>query len=435
MHRTSRPSKEGGDTTYNIISRMHAGSAYWIENDGGVGPELGPGGGGGGGGERGGGRKALSAAGGERTPFVALPDMDLSGSCSPILCVGCSEHPKGEDRGRGRTTSGRRRRIRTRPVTAAAVKVVVKGGDGDCDDDDDSDDGRPDGGRSGGEEEEGEEYDYVPGAADDEESWSRGLTPTLFWDNVDRLLNRRTYDDDYSSDRCKGDDKCRDDGHGNDDRDADEEGARRSGSGRTARADATDRVADEIAAGAGGEDEERYRGGGEGGGRDARGEEVEERRSSSSSTMTMTTSAGEGEGGGGRPDDPDDGGGVERPLPPGGKQRRAPGPATAATATTKRPLPPDGCNEIGTTGIFVGTRRSGRPPDCWDLYDAVLNVTAVEYDGMATLSRGGGGGAVERGGAGRRLYLQMPVKEGKRDRGELERWMAVGLAFVLMNAI
>jgi Rit1 N-terminal domain/Rit1 DUSP-like domain len=31
-------------------------------------------------------------------------------------------------------------------------------------------------------------YDYVPGAGDDEESWAKGLTPTLMWDNIEELL-------------------------------------------------------------------------------------------------------------------------------------------------------------------------------------------------------------------------------------------------------
>lgn len=32
------------------------------------------------------------------------------------------------------------------------------------------------------------EYEYLQGAADDEESWARGLSPTVFWNNVDELL-------------------------------------------------------------------------------------------------------------------------------------------------------------------------------------------------------------------------------------------------------
>ena len=34
----------------------------------------------------------------------------------------------------------------------------------------------------------GRAFEYVPGAADDQESWARGLTPSLMWDNLDTLL-------------------------------------------------------------------------------------------------------------------------------------------------------------------------------------------------------------------------------------------------------
>lgn len=32
-------------------------------------------------------------------------------------------------------------------------------------------------------------WNYIPGAGDDEESWARGLTPTLFWKNAIDLIN------------------------------------------------------------------------------------------------------------------------------------------------------------------------------------------------------------------------------------------------------
>jgi tRNA A64-2'-O-ribosylphosphate transferase len=78
-------------------------------------------------------------------------------------------------------------------------------------------------------------------------------------------------------------------------------------------------------------------------------------------------------------------------------------------------------DEIGTTGIFIGTRRAGRPPDCWEDFDVVLAVTELEYDGMKEHIPDG------------KYYLQLPVEEGKRDRTELERWMAVAIAFVALN--
>jgi tRNA A64-2'-O-ribosylphosphate transferase len=79
------------------------------------------------------------------------------------------------------------------------------------------------------------------------------------------------------------------------------------------------------------------------------------------------------------------------------------------------------CDAIGATGIFIGTRRVGRPPDCWNDFDVVLAVTELEYDEMKENVPDG------------KYYLQLPVEEGKRDRTELERWMAVGIAFVALN--
>lgn len=78
---------------------------------------------------------------------------------------------------------------------------------------------------------------------------------------------------------------------------------------------------------------------------------------------------------------------------------------------------------IGETGIFLGSRRSGRPPECWQLFDAILNVTTTEYPELCSKSKLPFG----------KFYLQMPVEEGKRDRSELERFLALGLVFMLYH--
>ena len=67
---------------------------------------------------------------------------------------------------------------------------------------------------------------------------------------------------------------------------------------------------------------------------------------------------------------------------------------------------------VGSTGLAVGRRRAGRPPGCWAAFDAVVNVTLDEYEGM--------------GGAG---YLQVPVAEGKKDRRGLEAGLPGALRF------
>ena len=75
---------------------------------------------------------------------------------------------------------------------------------------------------------------------------------------------------------------------------------------------------------------------------------------------------------------------------------------------------------IGKTGISIGTRRAGKPPECWECFDAILNVSMLEYDGLTSDTRM----------PTPQFYLQLPVEEGKRDKTELERWLAVGITFI-----
>jgi tRNA A64-2'-O-ribosylphosphate transferase len=81
-------------------------------------------------------------------------------------------------------------------------------------------------------------------------------------------------------------------------------------------------------------------------------------------------------------------------------------------------------NALGSMNVYVGSRRAGRPPECWQVFDAVLNVTGQEYESLANKS-----GIPENN-----YYLQLPVEEGKRDKHELERWLAVGIVFVVHHA-
>jgi tRNA A64-2'-O-ribosylphosphate transferase len=76
---------------------------------------------------------------------------------------------------------------------------------------------------------------------------------------------------------------------------------------------------------------------------------------------------------------------------------------------------------LGELQLSIGSRRSARPPDCWEQFDAILNVTDTEYSDMAVINE-------------TQFYLQLPVPEGKRDRSELERWLAVGIVFCTVHA-
>ena len=84
-------------------------------------------------------------------------------------------------------------------------------------------------------------------------------------------------------------------------------------------------------------------------------------------------------------------------------------------------------DRIGNLSLWIGSRRSGRPPHCWNNLDAILNVTDQEYNNMME------GSGLENNINKHKFYLQLSVAEGKRDRTELERWMTVGLVFLITH--
>ncbi|KAL7528286.1 hypothetical protein ACHAWF_002509 [Thalassiosira exigua] len=85
-------------------------------------------------------------------------------------------------------------------------------------------------------------------------------------------------------------------------------------------------------------------------------------------------------------------------------------------------------DRIGTMNLWVGSRRAGRPPECWEKFDVVLNVTENEYSNMIQSIQD------QKTNVHKTCYyLQLPVAEGKKDKYELERWMPVGLSFLIMH--
>jgi tRNA A64-2'-O-ribosylphosphate transferase len=93
---------------------------------------------------------------------------------------------------------------------------------------------------------------------------------------------------------------------------------------------------------------------------------------------------------------------------------------------------------IEQLNIFVGTRRAGRPPLCWNHFDAILNVTDVEYvtmnESIKERCRNACASDESLNHPTKCFYLQLPVREGKRDRTELENWLALGIAFIILHA-
>lgn len=87
-------------------------------------------------------------------------------------------------------------------------------------------------------------------------------------------------------------------------------------------------------------------------------------------------------------------------------------------------------DRIGEMNLWIGSRRAGRPPECWERFDAVLNVSESEYPSMQQ--------SIEDDRIGNHnapsfYYLQLPIDEGKKDKHNLERWMPVGLVFIAIH--
>lgn len=85
-------------------------------------------------------------------------------------------------------------------------------------------------------------------------------------------------------------------------------------------------------------------------------------------------------------------------------------------------------DKIGNLNLWIGSRKAGRPPECLENFDAILNVSEIEYPIMTDSI------ASQIEASNRQcFYLQLPVAEGKRDKSELERWMPVGLFFLIQH--
>ena len=82
-------------------------------------------------------------------------------------------------------------------------------------------------------------------------------------------------------------------------------------------------------------------------------------------------------------------------------------------------------DKIGNLNLWISSRKAGRPPACWEYFDAILNVTDVEYPTMTDSIKD------EQQSSTTHFYLMLPVAEGKKDKSELERWMPVGLHFLI----
>jgi hypothetical protein len=90
-------------------------------------------------------------------------------------------------------------------------------------------------------------------------------------------------------------------------------------------------------------------------------------------------------------------------------------------------------NQIGNLNLWIGSRRAGRPPKCWSTYEAILNVTDEEYPSIMDSAPNHSDTPKSKISQSRYSYLQLPVQEGKRDKTGLEKWLPVGLAFLIQH--
>ncbi|KAI9345608.1 tRNA A64-2'-O-ribosylphosphate transferase [Obelidium mucronatum] len=80
---------------------------------------------------------------------------------------------------------------------------------------------------------------------------------------------------------------------------------------------------------------------------------------------------------------------------------------------------------IGSSGIAIGSRRSGKPPGCWVDFDVVINCGAPEYPEMAA--------SLEMVG-NYKNYLYLPIPEGKKGQHALYESIVVVSDFVVKAA-
>ncbi|ORY50941.1 initiator tRNA phosphoribosyl transferase [Rhizoclosmatium globosum] len=75
---------------------------------------------------------------------------------------------------------------------------------------------------------------------------------------------------------------------------------------------------------------------------------------------------------------------------------------------------------IGETGIAIGGRRAGRPPECLTNFDVIINCGAVEYDDIANISEQMG-----------KRYLYLAIPEGKKGQHMLFESIPIATQFLL----
>ena len=92
------------------------------------------------------------------------------------------------------------------------------------------------------------------------------------------------------------------------------------------------------------------------------------------------------------------------------------GDSQSTTRATPTPIVTanNNADQIGNLNLWIGSRRAGRPPECWDNFDAILNVTENEYPNMIQSIKERQEHSLKKEPC---CYcLQLSVAEGKKDK-------------------
>ncbi|KAA6376971.1 MAG: putative initiator tRNA phosphoribosyl transferase [Streblomastix strix] len=85
---------------------------------------------------------------------------------------------------------------------------------------------------------------------------------------------------------------------------------------------------------------------------------------------------------------------------------------------------------IGSFGFAIGNQRAGKPPHCWDNFQAIVNVGAPEYEGMKNISNSN---IFQTDSI--RNYLYLPIPDGKKGRVSFNNYLPQALLFISDNLL
>ena len=242
----------------------------------------------------------------------------------------------------------------------------------------------------------GQPFCYTPGAADDQESWARQLTPELFWKNQHKLWTMHCDDWTHTNNSQHSNSNNLNQNHN------------QNHKPQTTIEDCMDANIDFLM--------------------------MQQHRLSSLSTSSTSNNRSNTSS-----DDPIDSIRIHSNL-----QLPVEYPSYSMDYDNNDDNDNHCYDWIGMTRIAIGTRRAGRPPNCWNVFDTILNVSTMEYPELSMLSSLSLSSSLSSSSSSIPIrksqqnchdlyYCQLPVQEGKRDKWELEHWLPVGIVYLIFH--